>query len=53
MRVRSMLKGDVHSRFPDAFISGLKNGLLEGTLKSVSKMSSFASVCSLIRISGS
>lgn len=49
MRVRSMLKGDVHSRFPDAFISGLKNGFLEATLKSaVSLRTTLASAtCSL------
>ncbi|GJJ07339.1 hypothetical protein Clacol_001540 [Clathrus columnatus] len=38
LRVRGMLKGDVHVRFPEAFISGLKNGFLDGTLKSVASL---------------
>lgn len=30
-----MLKGDAHSRYPETFIAGLKNGVLEATLKAV------------------
>ena len=30
-----MLKGDAHSRYPETFVAGLKNGVLEGTLKAV------------------
>lgn len=31
-----MLKGDAHTRYPETFIAGLKNGVLDGTLKAVS-----------------
>jgi hypothetical protein len=34
-RVRGMLKGDVHLRFPEAFMEGLKSGYLTHTLKTV------------------
>ncbi|KAG8885181.1 suppressor of tub2 mutation [Tulasnella sp. 331] len=33
VRIRGMLKGGVHLRFADTFVSGLKNGTLEKTVK--------------------
>lgn len=36
IRIRGMLKGGVHSRYPDAFFLGLKSGVLEKTVKGVS-----------------
>lgn len=35
-RVRGMLKGDVHIRFTDAFMEGLKGGFMTNSLKTVS-----------------
>ena len=31
-----MLKGEVHERYPETFIHGLKNGFMEASLKAVS-----------------
>lgn len=36
VRIRGMLKGGVHLRFADAFVAGLKGGVLEKTVKGVS-----------------
>ena len=35
-RVRGMLKGEVHARFHDAFLLGLKNGFINASLKTAS-----------------
>ena len=35
-RIRGMLKGDVHIRFPEGFLHGIRNGMLEASLKTVS-----------------
>lgn len=32
-----MLKGDVHARYPDAFIACLKEGFIKWSLKAVSE----------------
>jgi CLIP-associating protein 1/2 len=37
IRLRSMLRGGVHDRYPDVFLSGLKHGMLELSYKTVSK----------------
>jgi CLIP-associating protein 1/2 len=34
-RVRGMIKGDVHVRFHDAFMEGLKSGFMANSLKTV------------------
>lgn len=34
-RVRGMLKGEVHTRFHEAFLLGLKNGFINASLKTV------------------
>ncbi|TFY58933.1 hypothetical protein EVJ58_g6102 [Rhodofomes roseus] len=34
-RVRGMLKGEVHTRFHDAFLLGLKNGFINASLKTL------------------
>ncbi|KAL6299119.1 clasp N terminal-domain-containing protein [Sparassis latifolia] len=34
-RVRGMLKGDVHERFTDTFLFGLKNGFIDASLKTL------------------
>ena len=34
-RIRGMLKGDIHIRFPEAFLHGLRNGVLDASLKTV------------------
>lgn len=31
-----MLKGEVHERYPETFIHGLKNGFIDASLKTVS-----------------
>ena len=31
-----MLKGEVHERYTDTFLHGLKNGFMEASLKTVS-----------------
>ena len=36
MRVRGMLKGDVHERYLETFSQGLKQGFMEASLKTVS-----------------
>lgn len=36
IRLRGMVRGDVHERYPDAWFAGLKGGILENTLKAVS-----------------
>ena len=33
-RIRGMLKGEAHSRYPDVFVAGLKS-VIDGTLKTV------------------
>lgn len=35
IRLRGMVSGDVHERYPDAWFTGLKGGILEGTIKAV------------------
>ena len=35
-RVRGMLKGEVHARFHDTFLLGLKNGFITASLKTAS-----------------
>jgi len=35
-RVRGMIKGDIHTRFAEAFMEGLKAGFMSNTLKTVS-----------------
>jgi CLIP-associating protein 1/2 len=35
VRVRGMLKGDVHERFMETFLQGLKNGFIDASLKTV------------------
>ena len=35
-KIRGMIRGDVFMRYPEPFLTGLKNGILEGTLKAVS-----------------
>ncbi|KAG8776879.1 suppressor of tub2 mutation, partial [Serendipita sp. 398] len=37
-RVRGMLRGDVHARFPDVFIEGLRSGFLANTLKTLASL---------------
>jgi hypothetical protein len=39
MRVRGMLKGGVHQRFQDVFITVLKEGFVQWSLKTVSILS--------------
>ena len=34
-RVRGMLKGEVHERFTDTFLHGLKHGFMDASLKTV------------------
>lgn len=36
LRLRGMLRGEVHRQYRDAFVAGLKNGMLEGITKTVS-----------------
>ena len=36
LRVRGMLKGEVHERYPETFVQGLKNGFIDASLKTVS-----------------
>lgn len=31
-----MLKGEVHERYPETFVQGLKNGFIDASLKTVS-----------------
>ncbi|KXN87868.1 Protein STU1 [Leucoagaricus sp. SymC.cos] len=35
LRVRGMLKGDVHQRYPDVFMASLKDGFMQCTLKTL------------------
>ncbi len=35
-RIRGMLKGDVHIRFPEGFLHGLRSGMFEASTKTVS-----------------
>ncbi|CCM02847.1 uncharacterized protein FIBRA_04959 [Fibroporia radiculosa] len=37
-RVRGMLKGEVHERFADAFLLGLKNGFINASLKTLASL---------------
>ena len=41
-RVRGMLKGDVHERYTEHFLFGLKNGFIDASLKTVGFTSSDA-----------
>jgi hypothetical protein len=34
-RVRGMLKGDIHQRYPDVFMASLKDGFMQWSLKTV------------------
>lgn len=36
IRIRGMVKGDAHIRYPDAFVQGLRSGILELSFKAVS-----------------
>ncbi|KIP12816.1 hypothetical protein PHLGIDRAFT_97512 [Phlebiopsis gigantea 11061_1 CR5-6] len=36
VRVRGMIKGEVHERFTEAFLNGLKNGFIDASLKTAS-----------------
>ncbi|KAF8520121.1 clasp N terminal-domain-containing protein [Gautieria morchelliformis] len=45
IRIRGMLKGDAHSRYPETFIAGLKNGVLEATLKALASLRTTVSAC--------
>ncbi|XP_006459874.1 hypothetical protein AGABI2DRAFT_184378 [Agaricus bisporus var. bisporus H97] len=38
LRVRGMLKGDVHQRFPDVFMASLKDGFFQWTLKTLASL---------------
>ncbi|KAI0684173.1 clasp N terminal-domain-containing protein [Cytidiella melzeri] len=38
LRVRGMLKGDVHERFMDTFLHGLKNGFMDASLKTLASL---------------
>ncbi|PVG01051.1 hypothetical protein CPB86DRAFT_700010 [Serendipita vermifera] len=38
VRVRGMLKGDVHVRFHDAFLEGLKSGFMANSLKTLTSL---------------
>jgi hypothetical protein len=35
IRIRGMLRGQAHQQFPEAFVSGLKGGMMEGITKTV------------------
>ncbi|KAI0751370.1 clasp N terminal-domain-containing protein [Daedaleopsis nitida] len=37
-RVRGMLKGEVHERYTDVFLYGLKNGFMEASLKTLASL---------------
>lgn len=37
-RVRGMLKGDIHNRYPDVFLQCLKDGFMQASLKTVSSV---------------
>ncbi|KAF5363905.1 hypothetical protein D9756_000866 [Leucocoprinus leucothites] len=37
-RVRGMLKGDVHLRYPDVFMASLKDGFMQWTLKTLASL---------------
>ncbi|KIO19258.1 hypothetical protein M407DRAFT_11490 [Tulasnella calospora MUT 4182] len=49
IRLRGMLSGDVHERYPDAWFTGLKGGILENTLKALLSLRTTVSchACSL------
>ncbi|KAI0721862.1 clasp N terminal-domain-containing protein [Cerioporus squamosus] len=38
LRVRGMLKGEVHERYAETFLAGLKNGFLEASLKTLTSL---------------
>ncbi|KAF8528882.1 clasp N terminal-domain-containing protein [Hysterangium stoloniferum] len=38
IRIRGMLKGDAYTRYPETFVLGLKNGVLDGTLKALASL---------------
>lgn len=35
IRIRGMLRGQAYQQFPEAFVSGLKGGMMEGITKTV------------------
>ncbi|KAH6915150.1 clasp N terminal-domain-containing protein [Coprinopsis sp. MPI-PUGE-AT-0042] len=37
-RVRGMIKGDVHNRYPDVFFAGLKDGFMQWSLKTLASL---------------
>ncbi|EKM59683.1 uncharacterized protein PHACADRAFT_170270 [Phanerochaete carnosa HHB-10118-sp] len=49
LRVRGMLKGDVHERFTETFLQGLKNGFIDASLKTLVSLRTTvaANTCSL------
>ncbi|GJE84641.1 clasp N terminal-domain-containing protein [Phanerochaete sordida] len=49
LRVRGMLKGDVHERYPETFLQGLKNGFIDASLKTLHSLRTTvaANTCSL------
>jgi CLIP-associating protein 1/2 len=40
IRIRGMLKGEAHVRYHDAFVQGLRSGVLEQTFKAVRALKS-------------
>ncbi|KIJ56519.1 hypothetical protein M422DRAFT_217939 [Sphaerobolus stellatus SS14] len=48
-KIRGMLRGDVFVRYPEPFLAGLKNGVLEATLKALASLRTTLSTgaCSL------
>ncbi|KAF9221886.1 hypothetical protein BS17DRAFT_784123 [Gyrodon lividus] len=48
-RVRGMLRGDIHTRYPDVFIQCLKDGFIQSSLKTLASLRTTvsASTCSL------
>ncbi|KAF8592524.1 hypothetical protein K439DRAFT_1400409 [Ramaria rubella] len=45
IRIRGMIKGDAHTRYPETFIAGLKNGVLDGTLKALASLRTTVAAC--------
>ncbi|KAI6134906.1 clasp N terminal-domain-containing protein [Pisolithus croceorrhizus] len=48
-RVRGMLKGDIHTRYPDVFLQCLKDGFIQNSLKTLASLRTTvaSSTCSL------
>ncbi|KAF8845660.1 hypothetical protein BDN67DRAFT_993328 [Paxillus ammoniavirescens] len=48
-RVRGMIRGDIHSRYPDVFVQCLKDGFVQASLKTLASLRTTvtASTCSL------